>query len=380
MGKPVIDTHRGDSVFRRDRAGKVLAYRGGAAGDAAGANSSNARTSGRGRGAEDDAGKEEEGDESQKEDEGDDDDQDEDCAGDEGVDDGDAPQGGEEDEDDEKPGTAAAGEGEEGASDNNNNNDNEADAREGSGYDNDQEMEHEDEPQNGDEEEDDDGEEVGDQNVEAGEDEEEEEEDDYDAEDDGTGRRKLQIEIPEDGYEEGQQEDEEGGQSRRSRKSRPPGVNVTIGEFTVHLHKLGFTMHSNKRKWPERTKEVMKGLRVWAKKAFGLEDVRIDADVNEFIWHKGKKHIPLRIRVRLEKIRQVGRMDRHLNRLDDALFTKVSYVHVDTFKGKETEVKYGVPRILTPAGNIVVEGELEEEVQAEEAHEEIEPEQDDYVT
>jgi len=49
MGKPVIDTHRGDSVFRRDRAGKVLAYRGGAAGDAAGANSSNARTSGRGR-------------------------------------------------------------------------------------------------------------------------------------------------------------------------------------------------------------------------------------------------------------------------------------------------------------------------------------------
>jgi len=50
MGKPVIDTHRGDSVFRRDRAGKVLAYRGGAAGDAAGANSSNARTSGRGRG------------------------------------------------------------------------------------------------------------------------------------------------------------------------------------------------------------------------------------------------------------------------------------------------------------------------------------------
>jgi len=36
-------------VFRRDRAGKVLAYRGGAAGDAAGANSSNARTSGRGR-------------------------------------------------------------------------------------------------------------------------------------------------------------------------------------------------------------------------------------------------------------------------------------------------------------------------------------------
>mmetsp|Transcript_14294 Transcript_14294/g.20063 ORF Transcript_14294/g.20063 Transcript_14294/m.20063 type:complete len:328 (+) Transcript_14294:114-1097(+) len=178
MGKPVIDTHRGDSVFRRDRAGKVLAYRGGAAGDAAGANSSNARTSGRGRGAEDDAGKEEEGDESQKEDEGDDDDQDEDCAGDEGVDDGDAPQGGEEDEDDEKPDTAAAGEGEEGASDNNNNNGNEADAREGSGYDNDQEMEHEDEPQNGDEEEDDDGEEVGDQNVEAGEDEEEEEEDD----------------------------------------------------------------------------------------------------------------------------------------------------------------------------------------------------------
>jgi len=51
MGKPVIDTHRGDSVFRRDRAGKVLAYRGGAAGDAAGANSSNARTSGRGRGS-----------------------------------------------------------------------------------------------------------------------------------------------------------------------------------------------------------------------------------------------------------------------------------------------------------------------------------------
>jgi len=138
-------------------------------------------------------------------------------------------------------------------------------------------------------------------------------------------------------------------------------------------------MHSNKRKWPERTKEVMKGLRVWAKKMFGLEDVRIDPDVNEYIWHKGKKHIPLRIRVRLEKIRQVGRMDRHLKRLDDTLFTKVSYVHAESFKGKESQVKYGVPRIMTPAGNIVAEEEAEE-MQAEDAHEEIEPEQDDYVT
>jgi len=51
MGKPVIESHRGDSVFRRDRTGKVLAYRGGAAGDAAAANSSNARATGRGRGA-----------------------------------------------------------------------------------------------------------------------------------------------------------------------------------------------------------------------------------------------------------------------------------------------------------------------------------------
>jgi len=49
MGKPVIESHRGDSVFRRDRTGKVLAYRGGAAGDAAAANSSNARATGRGR-------------------------------------------------------------------------------------------------------------------------------------------------------------------------------------------------------------------------------------------------------------------------------------------------------------------------------------------
>jgi len=107
--------------------------------------------------------------------------------------------------------------------------------------------------------------------------------------------KKLEIEIPEDA------ESLKFANSSRRRK-RLQG-DVIVGEYTIHLHKLTYRYMTNRRKWQDQTKEAMEGIRQFARRTFGLQDVRIDQGVNEFVWHKGKKHHPLRVRVRLEKIK-----------------------------------------------------------------------------
>ena len=60
------------------------------------------------------------------------------------------------------------------------------------------------------------------------------------------------------------------------------------------------------------------------------KDVRVDTKLNKFIWSKGVKNVPHRVRVRLARKR---------NDDEDAkekLFTLVTHVPVDTFKGLET--------------------------------------------
>lgn len=55
--------------------------------------------------------------------------------------------------------------------------------------------------------------------------------------------------------------------------------------------------------------------------------VRIDGELNKYIWSKGLRKVPVRVRVRME---------RKLSEADDAaqkFYTVVSYVPVASFKG-----------------------------------------------
>ncbi len=79
-----------------------------------------------------------------------------------------------------------------------------------------------------------------------------------------------------------------------------------------------------KNRAPRALKEVKK----FAQTHMGTRDVRVDVELNKFIWSKGIRSVPHRVRVRLARKR---------NEDEDSaepMYTLVSYVKVPTFKSK----------------------------------------------
>jgi large subunit ribosomal protein L31e len=76
----------------------------------------------------------------------------------------------------------------------------------------------------------------------------------------------------------------------------------------------------------KRAPRALKEIKQFAKAAMKTEDNRVDVNLNKFIWSKGVRSVPLRVRVRLQRKR---------NEDEDAtnkLYTLISYVPVTTFK------------------------------------------------
>lgn len=101
---------------------------------------------------------------------------------------------------------------------------------------------------------------------------------------------------------------------------------VVTREHTIHLSKEIFGVGRKKRA-PRAIKAITK----FAQRAMKTEDVRIDPTLNKFIWEKGIRSTPTRVRVRLSRKR---------NEEENAkfkLYTYVSYVPVTSFKNLVTE-------------------------------------------
>ena len=114
--------------------------------------------------------------------------------------------------------------------------------------------------------------------------------------------------------------------AKTEKKSKSALNEVITREYTVHLHKrlhgVGF-----KKRAPRAIKEIRK----FAEKQMGTQDVRIDTRLNKYLWSKGIRNVPYRVRVRLARRR---------NEDEDSpnkLYTLVTHVPVATFKGLQTE-------------------------------------------
>jgi large subunit ribosomal protein L31e len=97
---------------------------------------------------------------------------------------------------------------------------------------------------------------------------------------------------------------------------------------TINLHKRlhGVTF---KKRAPRAVREIKK----FAASLMSTKDVRIDTDLNKFIWSKGVRNVPFRVRVTLS--RQRGEEE------DDAekrMYTLVELKDVPSFKGLQTQV------------------------------------------
>ena len=75
----------------------------------------------------------------------------------------------------------------------------------------------------------------------------------------------------------------------------------------------------------------MKAVREFAKKMMGTDDVRLDVNLNKFLWSQGVRNVPYRVRVRLHRKRNGD------EEASEKLYTLVTHVNVDSFKGLETK-------------------------------------------
>ena len=88
---------------------------------------------------------------------------------------------------------------------------------------------------------------------------------------------------------------------------------------------------NKKTKFKKKAPKALSEIRKFAVANMKTEDVRVDPEVNSWVWNQGIRNIPRRIRVRLQRKKNEG---------EDAgnkFFTEVKLLQVDSFKGLTTE-------------------------------------------
>uniref|UniRef100_M4BEU3 60S ribosomal protein L31 n=1 Tax=Hyaloperonospora arabidopsidis (strain Emoy2) TaxID=559515 RepID=M4BEU3_HYAAE len=101
---------------------------------------------------------------------------------------------------------------------------------------------------------------------------------------------------------------------------------VVARDYTINLHK-----RLHKCVFKKKAARAVRAIKKFAVKAMKTEDVRIDSKLNKFIWSKGVRNVPYRVRVRLSRKR---------NDDEDAkekLYTLVQHVQVASFKGLQND-------------------------------------------
>ncbi len=112
----------------------------------------------------------------------------------------------------------------------------------------------------------------------------------------------------------------------KEKERRVKGPDIVTRDMTVHMSKRLFGA-TFKNRAPRAIREI----KLFAQKEMRTKDVRIADSLNKHVWSQGIKGTPSRIRVRLERKRNEN------EEAAEKLYTLVSYVQVDSFKGLVTE-------------------------------------------
>jgi large subunit ribosomal protein L31e len=115
--------------------------------------------------------------------------------------------------------------------------------------------------------------------------------------------------------------------STKSAKTTKKGLEPTTRDTTIHLAKMTF-----KKTFKKRAPTALRRIKEFVQKVMLTKDVRIDSNLNKFVWSKGIKNLPTRVRVR---------MSRRRNEDEDAtekMYTLVQHIPVESFEGLQTEV------------------------------------------
>ena len=111
-----------------------------------------------------------------------------------------------------------------------------------------------------------------------------------------------------------------------TRKYNQQKLSAVTRDYTINLHKRCHGIQ-----FKRKAKVAVREIRRFAQKNMMTEDVRIDNALNNFIWSRGIRNIPRRVRVRM--VRKKNEEEDSGNRF----FTLVQWVNVSSFKKLQTE-------------------------------------------
>ena len=97
-------------------------------------------------------------------------------------------------------------------------------------------------------------------------------------------------------------------------------------DYTIHLHKR---LHGYNLK--KRAPRAIRTIKDFTRRVMCTKDVRIDHNLNNFIWSRGIKHVPGRVRVRMQRKRNEDEA------AGETMYTLVRYLQVDSFKALRPE-------------------------------------------
>ena len=97
-------------------------------------------------------------------------------------------------------------------------------------------------------------------------------------------------------------------------------------DYTVNLHK-----RCHRIQFKKKAPKAVKVIRDFARKNMLTDDVRLDNSLNNFLWSRGIRNIPRRVRVRL------SRKKNEEEESGNKFYTLVQWVNVGSFKKLQTE-------------------------------------------
>lgn len=113
----------------------------------------------------------------------------------------------------------------------------------------------------------------------------------------------------------------------KTSKTAKKGLEPVTRDTTIHLAKMTY-----KKTFKKRAPTALRRIKEFVQKVMLTKDVRVESNLNKFIWSKGIKNLPTRVRVR---------MSRRRNENEDAkekMYTLVQHIPVESFEGLQTEV------------------------------------------
>mmetsp|Transcript_24113 Transcript_24113/g.44262 ORF Transcript_24113/g.44262 Transcript_24113/m.44262 type:complete len:120 (+) Transcript_24113:107-466(+) len=113
----------------------------------------------------------------------------------------------------------------------------------------------------------------------------------------------------------------------KKEKTGPKSKEPRTLDQTIHMHKYTWKVGFLKR-----APKAILTIRRAAAKTMGTKDVRIDTKLNKFIWSRGVRNVPYRVRIRMSRKRNDD------EEAKEKMFTLVQHIPVESFKNLQTEI------------------------------------------